>query len=311
MKHVRICWLIGVALVLAWFIPAPAADKRPPFTRKQDVIYGRKYGTALTMDVIKPASKPNGAAIIHVMSGGWFSSHDWINPRSEAVFLSRGYTIFAVVHGSQPKYTIPEILQDMNRAVRFIRYHAKDYGIDPQRIGITGGSAGGHLSLMQGTTGRDGDPKAKDPVDRVSSTVQAVACFFPPTDFLNYGEKGRDVFHFKAVDFVHPAFDFHQFNPKTHRLERITDEKKVLEVLRDISPLYHVSAATPPTLIAHGTKDHLVPIQQVQDFVARLKESNVPNRLIVKEGQDHGWKGMDRDLETFADWFDQYLVKRQ
>jgi acetyl esterase/lipase len=310
MKRTRICWLLGLALVLAWLVPAPAADKGPAFTRKQDVIYGRKYGTALTLDVFKPTVKPNGAAVIHVISGGWFSSHDGVNPGVASVFTRRGYTVFAVVHGSQPKYTIPEVLQDMNRAVRFIRYHAKDYGIDPQRIGITGGSAGGHLSLMQGTTGRDGDPKAKDPVDRASSAVQAVACFFPPTDFLNYGEKGRDVLHFKALDFLHAPFQFQEFDNKTRCFHRIRDEKKVETILRDISPIYHVAKDNPPMLIFHGTKDRLVPIQQVQDFVARLKSANVPNRLVVKEGADHGWGGMDRDLETMGEWFDRYLLKR-
>ena len=93
--------------------------------------------------------------------------------------LDRGYTIFAVVHGSQPRYTVPEIIPDINRAVRFIRYHAKDYGIDPQRIGICGASAGGHLSLMIGTAGSKGKQDTSDPVDRESSRVQAVACFFP------------------------------------------------------------------------------------------------------------------------------------
>ena len=105
--------------------------------------------------------------------------------------LKRGYTVFAVVHGSQPKYTIPEILEDINRAVRFIRHHAKDYRVDPDRLGIAGASAGGHLSLMQGTSGDLGNKGAKDPIDRESSRVQAVACYFPPTDFLNYGKPGE------------------------------------------------------------------------------------------------------------------------
>src|SRR5439155_3550362 len=113
--------------------------------------------------------------------------HDSIKPMTPLLleFLKRGYTVFAVVHGSQPKFTVPEILLDMHRAVRYIRSHAQDFKIEPERIGITGGSAGGHLSLMQGTAGDLGDPKARDPVERVSSRVQAVACFFPATDFLN------------------------------------------------------------------------------------------------------------------------------
>ena len=105
--------------------------------------------------------------------------------------LKRGYTVFAVVHGSQPRFTIPEILKDMNRAVRFIRYHAKDYHIDPDRIGMTGASAGGHLSLMQGTAGDTGDKLAKDPIDQTSSRVQAVGCFFPPPIFSTMASPAR------------------------------------------------------------------------------------------------------------------------
>ena len=131
-----------------------AAD--PSFDRQEDVIYGRKFGTALTMDVFTPKKDAKGIGVIIVVSGGFFSSHESISPAFVKPLTDRGYTVFAVVHGSQPRYTIPEIVQDMNRAVRFIRYHAKDYGIDPDRIGITGASAGGHLSLMLGTAGRQG-----------------------------------------------------------------------------------------------------------------------------------------------------------
>ena len=161
------------------------------YKRTEDVIYSRKFGTALTLDVFQPA-KPNGAGIIAVMSGGWFSSHDSIKVGSFAPYLDRGYTVFAVVHGSQPRFIIPEVAQDMHRAVRFIRHHAAKYGIDASKLGVTGGSAGGHLSLTLGTQGAPGKPDAKDPIDRESSAVQAVACFFPPTDFLNYGETGED-----------------------------------------------------------------------------------------------------------------------
>src|SRR5262245_7702526 len=133
------------ALVTLPLVLAAGRAEGPPFTRKQDVVYGRKYGVALTLDVFTPRENANGAAVIWVVSGGWFSAHEAISPAFVEPFTRRGYTVFAVVHGSQPKFTIPEILQDMHRAVRFIRSHAADYRIDPDRIGITGGSAGGHL----------------------------------------------------------------------------------------------------------------------------------------------------------------------
>jgi acetyl esterase/lipase len=311
MKSLATWFLPACFLAAAWsIVPAPAAEG-PPFTRRQDVIYGRKDGIALTLDVFTPRGKANGAAVIHVVGGGWRSTHEWVNPGLATLFTRRGYTVFAVVHGSQPRYVIPEILGDLHRAVRFIRYNAKGYRIDPNRLGITGGSAGGHLSLMQGTAGTTGDDKARDPVERVSSRVQAVACFFPPTDFLNYGKKGRDVLHFEALKGLRAAFDFHSFDPKTHRFERITDEKKVQGILRQISPVTHVSAKSAPSLIVHGDKDRLVPLQQAEEFVARMKKVGAPAQLVVKPGADHGWKGMDRDLEAFADWFDRYLVKKE
>ncbi len=78
-----------------------------------------------------------------------------------ASFLDRGYTVFAVVHGSQPKFVISEITADIHRAVRFIRHNAAKWNVDPDRLGIAGASAGGHLSLTMGTQGTAGKPEAK------------------------------------------------------------------------------------------------------------------------------------------------------
>jgi acetyl esterase/lipase len=287
------------------------AGQDPPFTRQEDVIYGRKVGTALTMDVFRPKADANGAAIVWVVSGGFFSSHEAINPAIIKPFLAHGYTVFAVVHGSQPRFQIPEIVQDMNRAVRFIRHHAKDYGIDPNRIGVTGGSAGGHLSLMLGTAGSKGDPKAKDPVDRASSRVQAVACFFPPTDFLNFGGAGKEFIHAKDHrPLFRPSFDYRELDKKTNLWERVTDEGKLRQITRDISPIYYINADSAPTFILHGDKDDLVPLQQSETFVAKLKEAGVETKLVVKKGAGHGWgPEMLKDLDQFIAWFDRHLQK--
>ena len=146
------------SLLIALSAATLALGKTPEYTRTEDVIYGRKFGTALTMDVYRPKTGGNGLAIVSVVSGGWFSSHDAVPKKT----IEGGYTIFAVVHGSQPRYTIQDAVQDLNRAVRFIRFHAHDYGIDPDRIGIMGGSAGGHLSLMQGLKPIPPDEKSED-----------------------------------------------------------------------------------------------------------------------------------------------------
>jgi len=302
--------LIVVSLVILAGLAAPAQEA--PFKRQEDVIYGRKFGSALTFDVFTPRAKPNGAAVVMVVSGGWFSGHEAIKsnflPWAD-VFTRRGYTAFAVVHGSQPKYAIDEILPDLHRAIRFIRSRAGEYGIDPERLGITGASAGGHLSLMQGVTGKDGDPQAKDPLDRVSSRVQAVGCYFPPTDFLNYGEPGKLILG-AMPERIKPAFDFREPDAKTGGFRRVTDPEKFKALLRQTSPITHVSAQAAPSLILHGDKDVLVPLQQAEVMVARLKEAGVPAELIIKPGAGHGWKGMEQDHEKIADWFDRHLAKK-
>src|SRR5262245_13430700 len=127
MKRLLILVVFSTCVLAA--LPAARADDAP-FTKTHDVVYGDKSGMALTMNVFTPKQNANGAGIIWVVSGGWVSSPDWatgewaMSPVKE--LTNRGYTVFAVMHGCQPKFIIPEILQDMNRAVSFIRVHAKD-----------------------------------------------------------------------------------------------------------------------------------------------------------------------------------------
>jgi acetyl esterase/lipase len=306
--------LLSLATTLALALaPAPAcrAADGPTFTRTEDVIYGRKDGTALTLDVFRPTAGANGAGVILVVSGGFFSSHEAINPAYARPLLGRGYTVFAVVHGSQPRYTVPEIVRDLNRAVRFVRHHAGEYAVDPDRLGVVGASAGGHLALMLGTAGGPGDRDAPDPVDRESSRVQAVACFFPPTDLLNYGGPGKELLH--ARDHgkpFRPAFDYRELDPETNLWVPITDPKRLRALARQVSPITHASADDPPTLIVHGSADLLVPLQQSEVMVGALKGTGVEAKLVVKPGAGHGWPTLAQDVATFADWFDEHLKKK-
>ena len=106
--------------------------------RIRDVVYGYKSGMALTMDVFKPKT-PNGIAVIWMVSGGWVSDQKNISPEMGMYLADHGYTMFQVCHGSQPKFTIPEIFVDVTRSVRFIRFNASKYGIDPQKLAVAGG----------------------------------------------------------------------------------------------------------------------------------------------------------------------------
>ncbi len=294
----RILKSISAVLALGSLLfSAPASHAQAGSTQVKDVIYGHKEGVALTMDVFKPA-KPNGAGILWMVSGGWVSNYNNINAAYAAPFLARGYTVFEVVHGSTPRFPVVEILKDIRRAARFVRFHAAEYGIDPNKLGISGGSSGGHLSLMTAAMGDDGDANAKDPVDRVSSRIQAVACFFPPTDFLNFGKPGVHAIDVPMLAVFRPAFAVPA---------GATDADKE-KLGRDLSPIWQVGAKMPPTLIIHGDADPLVPLQQSQIFIDKLKELKVENKLIVRPGKGHSWPGIEKDLDVFLDWYDKYLA---
>ena len=279
-----------LALVSLLTFSSQAAVKRT-----EDVIYGRKFGTALTLDVFQP-DKPNGLGIFYMVSGGFFSSHEAINPSFYQPLLDHGYTVFAVVHGSQPKFIVPEIELDIQRAIRFVRHNAAKYGVDPKHMGISGASAGGHLSLTMGTQGGPGQADAKDPVDRESSAVQCVACFYPPTDFLNWGGPGDDAVGYGTTLKFQPAF-----GPKA-----LTAEGRK-ELGEEISPIQFVNSNMPPTLVMHGDSDKMVPIYQAKIFEKRCAEVHAPYKLIIKPGADHGWPHMEQDMEFFAQWFDEHL----
>ena len=293
--------VLALLLACVAFTASAQTPATPPasFTRTEDVVYGRKFGTALTLDVFQPKTNPNGFAIIHVVSGGWISSHGSIYPNTFQIFLDRGYTVFAVVHGSQPKFTLAEIVPDLHRAVRFIRKNAARWSIDPAHLGITGSSAGGHLSLTLGTQGGPGPADAKDPVDRESSAVQAVACFYPPTDFLNYGRDGEVAVGVGLLKAYVPAFGPDALTPE--------GRQKLGEAF---SPARYVTAKAAPALLIHGDADPLVPIQQSQLYVARATAAGALAQLVTRPGAEHGgktWTTITADRVLLADWFDRHL----
>jgi acetyl esterase/lipase len=268
------------------------------YERRDDVVYGRKDGMGLTLDVFSPRSGSNGRGLIWVVSGIWFSAPEAVLPIFIEPLVARGYTVFAVLHSSQPRYTIPDILPDIRRAVRFVRHEADRVGIDPQRIGIYGGSSGGHLALMQAVTGKRGTLLTLDPVDRVSSRVQAAAVFFPPTDFLNWGKLGEVCLGTGPLQHAAAAFAFHRFEEAALMIRPITDEKEVLRLAREISPAEHVSKDDPPVLLIHGDADPLVPLQQSEWMAQKLERAGATVELRIK---------LPKDLDQFADWFDRHL----
>jgi acetyl esterase/lipase len=303
------CWTVigrlvrvSLRLVLAVVVLAAAAVLsliwyfHPEVTRTDDVVYGRRGGRDLAMTVLQPAS-PNGLGLALMVSGGWKSKPPGEVPAWMcAPLLRRGYTVFAVCHVSQPEATVMEIVDDVSRGIRFIRHHAREYGIDPDRLGVTGGSAGGHLSLMLATRGGPGPPDAPDPIDRLSSAVQAVAIFYPVTDLLDLGDSTENL-----GDGGPPKSFIKAFGPEATDLARWKD------IGREMSPLHHIGATLPPILIHHGDADTLVTLDQSERFQSRAREFGHTVDLVVHRGGGHGWLTMLFDIRRFADWFDRHL----
>ncbi len=248
-----------------------------------DIVYGRKFGMALTLDVVLPPT-PSGVGVIGLSSGGWHSWPEAGKPQTDE-FLKRGQTFIIATHGARPKFGIPEIVQDFRRAIRFVRAHADQYGMDPRRLGLFGISSGGNISLLTAAQGGAGDPEAKDPVDRESDRVGAVACFYPPTDLRNFGEPGKIWIPYRPP-------------------EETRDDAALAEAY---SPVVHFTSEMPPTLIMHGDQDELVPMQQGRVAIQRLSELNVPHHFEERPGKGHGWADMSVEYAVCAEWLDRHL----
>ena len=283
--------LLAVSSCLAAQLAAANGVKITP-----DVVYGHKDGMALTFDVLRPASGANRAAVLVMVSGGWISR--WSAPEPFAgrmkPLLDTGFTVFLVRHGSSPKYNLTEAVADVRRAVRYVRLHGADLGIDPNRIGVTGGSAGGHLALMLGTASDDGDPDAKDEVLRASDRVAAVVAYFPPVDLRETNRRimaGVDV---GMLERFRPAFTFD------------------MSLAASVSPLLQVTPDDAPTLLVHGDKDLVVDVAASRQMHKAFQEKGVPTDLIVIEGAGHGFQGEDaaRALRAMVAWFDNYLAQK-
>jgi acetyl esterase/lipase len=275
--------------IFAGSIDASLADDA--FNITPDVVYGHKAGLAMTFDVIRPKEQ-NGAAVLFMMSGGWFSGwlppEGFMSPEAPDGFkhfrelVDGGYTLFIVRHGSAPQFKVPEAVADVRRAVRFIRLNTEKFGIDQNRIGVCGGSAGGHLSLMLGTGSDDGDKDAKDPVDQTQNRVAAVVAYFPPVDLREWvGPSER----FPALE----------FDPK---------------LAESVSPLLHVTTDDAPTLLVHGDKDDLVKLDNSERILAAFQKAEVPCELLVIEGAGHGFGGEmgQRASKALVEWFDKHLA---
>jgi acetyl esterase/lipase len=264
-------------------------------------------GLALLMDVHLPA-QPNGYGIILVAGSGWTSPLAYDAPpltqsreveRYGKPLIDAGFTVFAINHRAAPRFRYPAAVEDVQRAVRFIRYNAKRFGIRPDRIGGTGGSSGGYLVSMLGTMDGTGDAGDPDPINRESAKLQCVVARQAGTDFVNVTVRNpAEISFLGMVVSTGPAL------PSPASVEYRT--------FRDASPIHYVTKDDPPFLLIHGDADPIVPFKHSELMEEALKKAGVATKLLRIAGGGHGstFSGATNPPDYLGEmvrWFETHL----
>lgn len=290
-------WLLTIACSLTiGLVVSPAQEKAKQSlpagtTVHRNLEYGPHERNKL--DIYLPEKKESAPLVIWVHGGGWQAGSKEGGPAKALV--EKGFAVASVNYRYSTQAPFPAQIHDCKAAVRWLRAHAKEYGYDTNHIGAWGASAGGHLVCLLATTGGMSQLEGDGGNKNQSSRVDAVIDWFGPTDFLNWGKDGF------------PAPGNTAGNAITRLFGGSVDEKRDLAKLA--SPVIHVTRDTPPILLVHGDQDNLVPLQQSEVLMAKLKQSKVDATLHVVKGQGHVAFGNDVTKICF-DFLDRTLRKK-
>lgn len=287
--------LLAVA-VLAFLALAPqplrAADPVVPegVTWETGVEFANPDGQHLQVNVARPKTGAGPfPAVVCIHGGGFRAGKRESYDKLCLTLAQRGYVAITVTYRLAPAYPFPAAVHDCKAAVRWLRANAAKYGVDPARIGATGGSAGGHLAQFLGVTAGVKEFEGEGNLDQ-SSAVACVVNYYGPSDLTkSYGA---------SVDAAEVLPLFFGGDLTTKRREHIVG-----------SPLYWVTPAAAPTLCIHGTEDKYVAYEQATWLIDRLKASAVEAELITMQGAGHGFKGADAEKAEAAllEYFDKQL----
>jgi surfactin synthase thioesterase subunit/acetyl esterase/lipase len=271
------------------------------YTQIEDVVFADAHGVALTLDVFVPTCAPSGLAIVDVVSALWGSGREVIVHHkvygTYDAFCRRGFTVFAVRPGSASRFTGEDMVAHVREAIRWVKSRAHEYGIDADRLGLLGGSAGGHLACLAALTPTTGDPAAADRRAQVDSRVHALVAHCPTTRYQPLDVGPEYVGLLRQLAF--PAGRSEGYTPA-----------EIAARFEALSPIAHVGAGAPPTLIVHARHDRLVPFDASEAFIAALQAAGNHAELEVRESDRHPWPGIEKDMISAAEWMESTLRPR-
>ncbi|MDA0835732.1 MAG: alpha/beta hydrolase [Planctomycetota bacterium] len=284
-------FVVAVFFASAAMLDAQDRSKIPDGIDYQaDVEYGMGGEVPLHLDLARPKeAKGKLPCIVTIHGGAWHGGDKKGLTPLVLMMAQRGYVAVTVQYRFCPQHVFPAQVEDVKCAVRYLRAHAEEYSIDPERIGAVGFSAGAHLSMMLGTMQIEDGLEGEGGWGDQSSGVQGVVAYFGPTDLA--ADDLPDVSKGLVKDFLGGT------------------KSEVPEQYRLASPLTYVNKGDAPLLILQGTKDPLVPHTQAIIMVDALTAAEVPGRVELILGAGHGWGPPDQQRtieETFA-FFDQHL----
>ncbi len=279
---------------------------------ERNVVYGMYSGLALLLDIHRP-ERPKGLGVLFVGGSGWEAPLDWsaagLKDKESQLegwlpaLLGHGFTVFCINHRAAPRFRYPAALQDVQRALRFVRCHSGGYGVDPARIGAVAGSSGAHLACLAAMMGAGGMEGDDDPVNRESATLQCLVLREAPTDLLNMAMEGDAEGSAYARAFMEGGGRVLPTDPSTYA---------------EASPITYVSHNAPPVLLIHGDADSCVPYRQSVAMAAALVSAGVDSRLVTIPGGLHapdfgaqgplhpGWPDY---LGEMVSWLDGHLLR--
>jgi acetyl esterase/lipase len=254
----------------------------------KDIVYRKIDRKELKLDIGKPEGSGPFPVVLFFHGGGWQQGnkshmHKWIRK-----FVEQGYVGVTVAYRFAPEYRWPSQIEDAKEAVRFLRAHAAEYNIDPQRVGVMGESAGGYLALMLGVTDLKDSLEGKSQFPEFSSAVQCVVSYFSATDFTAPRKELSPELKQDMLNYYNKPLDqvLTDFTGATSK-----DDPR----LTRISVLSYVDENDAPVLIFQGDMDPFVSLEHAIKLQKKLEEAGVPHELVVVKGGGHGFTGEDQE----------------